>query len=262
MQSLPVFVKLSDQPVILLGDGEAADAKRRLIERAGGRVVAEDHPCARLAFVALEDQAAAEAAVARLKRRGLLVNAVDRPALCDFTTPAIIDRDPVIIAIGSGGASAGLAKALRQRLEALLPARLGDLARGLLRARPAMKARWPGAADRRRAIDLALAEGGALDPLAAHEGNAVDGWLCADTAAPAKGERLIRLRSLDPDDLTLAEARWLGQADIIVHDAAVPPAILMRARADAARVLASDAPALWPDDDVPVDDLIVRIHAP
>lgn len=258
MQSLPLFVKLADQPVILLGEGDAADAKRRLIERAGGRAVAEDHPCARLAFVALDDDKEALAAVERLKRRGLLVNAVDRPALCDFTTPAIIDRDPVIIAIGTGGASAGLAKALRQRLEAMLPAGLGDLARALLGARGALKARWPGAADRRRAIDLALAEGGALDPFVAHDGAAVDNWLRSDIGAPAKGVRVIRLRSLDPDDLTLAEARWLGQADSLVHDASVPPAILMRARADAVRLLASDLP----DAQMPDDELTVRIIAP
>ena len=124
VHSLPLFVRLQDRPVILLGDGEAAAAKRQLLERAGAMIVGEDAAAA-LAIVALEDDGEAEAAVARLKARGVLVNAVDRAALCDFTLPAIIDRDPVIIAIGTGGASAGLAKALRQRLEWLLPQSLG-----------------------------------------------------------------------------------------------------------------------------------------
>ena len=70
-----------------------------------------------LAIVAADEP---DAIVARLKERGILVNAVDRADLCDFTLPAIVDRDPVLVAIGTGGASAGLAKALRQRLELML----------------------------------------------------------------------------------------------------------------------------------------------
>lgn len=156
MNQLPIFLNLRGVPVILLGDGEMADAKRRLIERSGGICVEDDNQAARIAIVALEDEAEAIATVERLKQRGLLVNAVDRPSLCDFTTPAIIDRDPVLLAIGTGGASAGLAKALRQRLEGLLPARLGDLARALDAAREAIRARWPAGPERRRAIDAAL----------------------------------------------------------------------------------------------------------
>src|SRR3546814_17432524 len=77
----------------------------------------------------------------RLKERGILVNAVDRPDQCDFTLPAIVDRDPVIIAIGTGGASAGLAKIIRQRFEQILPSGLGKLADALGHARAQMKAR-------------------------------------------------------------------------------------------------------------------------
>ena len=164
LHSLPLFVRLAGRPVILLGEGEAADAKRRLLERAGAVIVGEDAAAA-LAVVAIEDEDAALAAVDRLKARGLLVNAVDRPALCDFTTPAIIDRAPVLIAIGTGGVSAGLAAALRQRLEALLPAGLGRLAEQLHHARAALRAHYPDGATRRRALGAALAAGGALDPM-------------------------------------------------------------------------------------------------
>ena len=124
MHSLPVFLRLTGRTVILLGEGEPAEAKRRLLERAGAVLTDDEAAHAAIAVVALEG-AEADAAAARLKARGLLVNVVDRPELCDFTTPAIIERDPVMIAIGTGGASAGLAKALRQRLEALLPPGLG-----------------------------------------------------------------------------------------------------------------------------------------
>ncbi|WP_019834184.1 precorrin-2 dehydrogenase/sirohydrochlorin ferrochelatase family protein [Sphingomonas sp. PR090111-T3T-6A] len=244
MHSLPVFLRLEGRPVILIGSGDTADAKRRLLERAGARIVDEAGNAA-LAIVALDEDAEAEAAVARLKARGILVNAVDRPALCDFTLPAIVDRDPVLVAIGTGGASAGLAKALRQRLEALLPSGLGALADALHGARGAIRAQFPDATTRRRAIDAALDPGGPLDPLGDVPATAVARWLAApDAPRPAVTVR-IALRSDDPDDLTLAEARWLGQADRVYHDVGVPPAILRRVRADAACIAGS------PPEDLP-----------
>jgi uroporphyrin-III C-methyltransferase / precorrin-2 dehydrogenase / sirohydrochlorin ferrochelatase len=243
MHSLPVFLDLKGRPVILLGAGEAAAAKRRLIERAGGVAVSEDDPDARIAIIAEEDDAVAAASAARLKARGLIVNVTDRPALCDFTLPAIVDRDPVLVAIGTAGRSAGLGKALRQRLEALLPADLGALAEALFAARPAIRARWAEADARRRAIDAGLDQGGPLDPLRAGSAAAVPAWLSADRAEAADRLVAIRLRSADPDALTLGEARLLGQADRIFHRPNVPPAILARARADAARQPCAAAPA-------------------
>lgn len=235
MHSLPIFLRLAGRPVILVGEGEAADAKRRLLERAGAAIVDEGAQ-ATLAIVALDDDDAAAAAAARLRARGVLVNAVDRPGLCDFTLPAIVDRDPVLVAVGTGGASAGLAKTLRQRLETLLPASLGALAARLFERRPDISARWPDAANRRRAIDAAL--DGPLDPLADQRPDAVDRWLAEPLrAAPGEVHRL-RLGSADPDDLTLRQARLLASADVVHHGDDVPPAILARARADATRIAA------------------------
>jgi uroporphyrin-III C-methyltransferase/precorrin-2 dehydrogenase/sirohydrochlorin ferrochelatase len=244
MHSLPLFVRLQGRPVILLGDGEAADAKRRLLDRAGAQIVGEDGVAA-LAIVALDDEDAATAAIARLKARGVLVNAVDRPADCDFTLPAIVDRDPVIIAIGTGGVSAGLAKALRIRLEAMIPQGLGVLANGLQGARTALKARFPDAADRRRVIDAALAPGSLLDPLTDHDKGDVAAWLEAAEAPAGDALHIFTLTSDDPDDLTLAQARLLGQADYVMHHPSIPPSILARARADAVRI-AADAPPAAP----------------
>ncbi len=239
MHSLPLFVRLTNRPVILLGDGETAAAKRRLLERAGA-IVADETTAAALAIVAIEDDGEAEAAVARLRARGILVNAVDRPALCDFTLPAIVDRDPVLIAIGTGGASAGLAASLRQRIEALLPSRLGDLARALRGARAEMRETWPDSADRRRALANALLPGGAIDPLGPDPDVAF--WL-SDIPDAANAD-IVRftVRSADPDDLLVREARLLAQADQIYHEASVPSAILDRARADALRVVAEMPP--------------------
>ena len=233
LHSLPIFVRLQGVNVILLGTGDPADAKRRLLERAGAVLTGED-AVAPLAIVAIEDDDEARAAIARLKARGILVNAVDRAALCDFTLPAIVDRDPVLIAIGTGGASAGLAKALRQRFEALLPAGLGTLATGLSEARNALRARFADSADRRRAIDAALGEGGTLDPFGPTQ--SVNDWLSDDAVEVRDRMETIILTSSDPDDLTLKQARLLGQADRVYHAPDVPPPILDRARADAARM--------------------------
>lgn len=243
MHSLPVFLRLTGRPVILIGTSGTADAKRRLLERAGAVVVGEENAAARIALIALDDGQEQDAAAARLRMRGLLLNVVDRPDLCDFTMPAIVDRDPVLIAVGTGGASAGLAKAVRQRIERLLPPGLGTLARALEAARVALRNRWPDARDRRGALDRALAEGGALDPVATQGGEAVARWLeTAGDSAPSRIET-ITLTSSDPDELTLRAARLLGEADTILHDPAVPPALLDRARADAVRIAETDMPA-------------------
>jgi len=244
LHSLPVFLRLAGRPVILVGEGDSADAKRRLLERAGATIVGEKDDAA-LGIVALEDP---DATVARLKTRGVLVNAVDRPDLCDFTLPAIVDRSPVIVAIGTGGASAGLAAALRQRFESLLPTTLGGLADALYAVRARLKASLPDMDARRRALAQALSEGGALDPLAA-DAASVDAWH-GDASRPRVIEA-IRLSSPDPDDLTLRQARLLAQADRVVHTPDVPTAILDRARADAPRIV-SVAPPVDPAEGLTV----------
>ena len=244
MNSLPLFHRIDGACVVVVGTGEAADAKRRLVERAGGRCCgeAEAHH-ARLAFVALEDAGEAEVAVRRLKAKGLLVNAIDRPELCDFTVPSVLDRDPVLVAVGTGGASAGLAKHLRLRLEALLPQSLGQLALALHAARETLRSRFPAADERRRALDAALAEDGALDPLRDGSAERVVQWAAdASEGEPAHSVE-FGLASDDPEDLTRRQARLLGQADTVLHDPGLAPAILNRARADAVRVaLPADVP--------------------
>lgn len=246
MDQLPIFVNLSGRKVILVGEGDAGDAKRRLIERAGGICVDAGDKEARIAFVALEDEAQALATADDLKERGLLVNVVDRPEHCDFTTPAIVDRSPVLIAVGTGGASAGMAKAIRQRIETMLPTGLGKLASAVSAARDAIRERWDDPADRRRALDAAFKDGGHLDPFGDHHADAVGAWLEQADEPPASRLIEIPLLSNNPDDLTLLTARLLGEADRIFHDPDVSLDILTRARADALRQ-AGAPPATPPD---------------
>lgn len=239
LHSLPLFHRIAGSPVVVVGDGDMAAAKRRLVERAGGLCVgeAEAHH-ARLAFVALDDAGEAETAALRLRRRGLLVNVADHPELCDFTLPSLLERGDVLVAVGTGGASAGLAKQLRLRLEALLPPSLGMLADALKTARAELRERRPDPAARRRALDAALTSGGPLDPLDAMAADRVADWLAAPGDVVTDGTVEIVLASDDPDELTLRQARLLGAADAILHDADVPAAILTRARADAVRRVA------------------------
>ena len=103
------------------------------------------------------------------------------------------------------------------------------------RAREGMRARWASVADRRRALDAALDEGGELDLFRAGSEAKVTDWL-ASGAEGQSGRFVVTLSSNDPEDLTLRTARLLGQADAVVYDAGVAPEILSRARADAVRL--------------------------
>ena len=236
LHSLPIFGRIAGKRVVVVGEGPMADAKARLVERAGGIVCGETEAHhASLGFVALKNARAAEAAAIRLRGKGLLVNVADRPDLCDFTLPSILERGPVLIAVSTGGASAGLAKHLRLRLERILPESLGTLAMGLAAARDRMRARFPVAEMRRLALDAALGEGGMLDPLDEGSATQIDRWLGSETRPSAAEVHEFRLYSDDPEDLTVRQARLLGIADVILHDEKIAPAILSRARADAER---------------------------
>lgn len=237
---LPLFHNIAGTRVLVLGDGPAAEPKRRLVERAGG-IIEDDMQRAidegvRIAFVAFDDAKACEVAAINLRCAGMIVNVVDRPELCDFTTPSILDRNPVLIAVGTGGASAGLAKHVRLRLEQILPQSLGALAKALYAARPSLRKAYPDAAQRRRALDEALREGGTLDALQSASAGRVSEWLDEGRRQEPVRKESFTLASDDPEDLTLKQARLLGEADVVCADPEVPAHILARARADAVRI--------------------------
>lgn len=241
MRTLPLHFDVRGDAVALVGTGQAAEAKARLIEAAGGRIVRPPALAgARLAFVALDDEAQARQAADQLRADGLLVNVVDRPALCDFSVPAIVDRETVVISISTGGASASLAKALRERLEVWLPAELGALADRIFAAREPVAGVHKSSVERRRFWDRLLRPGGALDPLApVLDPSRIIAKALADGPETSPSLQRLRLSSRRPDDLTLGQLRLLQQADIILHRADAPPAVLALARRDARLIVSA-----------------------
>src|SRR6202012_3204439 len=178
MRFLPVFLDLQTGPVLLVGSGDLARAKLRLLAAAGAHVrwyaTDGDHdlggpdaaPVDRLeamdgdplsadlsGVIAVLCAGAGEIGVAmaaRAKAVGLPVNVMDDLAHSTFIFPAIVDRGDVVVAVGTGGASPVVARRVRERIEAMLPARIGDLANLIGRWRKQIHGRIPEFALRRR----------------------------------------------------------------------------------------------------------------
>ena len=273
MQHFPLFLELKGRDVLIVGGGVAAARKAEVLAEAGGRVtVVADHPQAEL--IALEQQgraavqrrafnpedvagkllvvcaspsAALDAHVSAVARAsGVPVNVVNRPALCTFIWPAIIDRDPVTIAVSSAGTAPVLARSIRARLEALLPANLGRLARFAEEFRAAVKATRPAGPARRRFWEQFFAGPIAGALLSGDERRAREQMLTLinrrEGAAAEGVVYLVGAGPGDPELLTLRALRVLQEADIIVHDRLIGPRILEYARRDADRMYVGKAP--------------------
>ncbi|WP_295135779.1 siroheme synthase CysG [uncultured Reyranella sp.] len=246
MKHLPLFFDLTGRKVAVVGEGPKADLRVELVRSAGAdvrrldarSVTAKDLQGAVAAFVATGDEAADAAAYRQAKAAGVPVNVADRPALCDFIMPAIVDRDGVVVAISTGGASPTLATVLRGRIEAALPERLGVLARFATTFRAQVNALIADPAHR-RAFFRRLVEGPAARlALAGDEAGARRVALGDLDAArrqmtPSGIAHIVGAGPGDPDLLTLRAAQLLQEADAILHDDLVPPAVLARARRDA-----------------------------
>jgi uroporphyrin-III C-methyltransferase / precorrin-2 dehydrogenase / sirohydrochlorin ferrochelatase len=270
MDYLPVFIRLNGQRVVLVGGGAVALRKAQWFLKAGARltVIAPSltaeltaavargevaHSAAAFAagqlsgaalVVAATDDREVNSAVSRAARaRGIPVNVVDDAELSSFIFPAIIDRAPVLVAVGSCGQAPVLARRVREQIEALLPARLGALARFMGRRRAAIRALLPARA--RRPFWERVAHG----PLAAQvlrgdEASAAQTFarelnsarLTAAPAAPLGEVYLIGAGPGDPDLLTLKALQLLQQADVILYDRLANPRLLERARRDAERI--------------------------
>jgi len=245
VKHLPLFFDLSGRKVVVVGEGAAADRRAGLARSAGAKIQriassaaeASDFRGAAAAFIATGD-ADRDAAAQRLARSaGVPVNVADRPDLCDFILPAIVDRDEVVVAISTGGASPTLATVLRGRIEAALPERIGALARLAATFRAQVNA-LIGEPDRRRAFWRRLVEGPAARlALAGDDAGARRSALGELDAArrrmtPVGIAHIVGAGPGDPDLLTLRAAQLLQEADATLHDDLVPSAILGRARRD------------------------------
>ena len=262
-------IPLTDVRVAVIGGGEAALAKLRLFTGspaalswfAVGEVAdrrewpngapepvfveptADDLAGARLVFIAVEDAGDAARLAAMARTTGAQVNVVDRPHLSDFQTPALIDRDQVVVGVATGGLGPILARDLRSRIEAVLPAALGPLARLAGELRETVKASVPDFMARRRFWERAF-RGPAADLVAnGREAEARREMLrLLNVAAPEHGVvHIVGAGPGDPELLTLKALRVLQDADVIIHDRLVSDAVLERARRDAKRIYVGKA---------------------
>jgi uroporphyrin-III C-methyltransferase/precorrin-2 dehydrogenase/sirohydrochlorin ferrochelatase len=274
MRFLPVFLDLQAGAVLLIGAGELARAKLRLLAAAGARTrwyatdgnrdvsglepadaarieLAQGDPLAAdlsgvIAILCAGAGDIGPAMSARAKAVGLPVNVMDDLAHSTFIFPAIVDRGDVVVAIGTGGASPVVARRLRERIEAVLPARIGDLASFIGRWRKLIHNRIPEFTLRRRFWERvvdgpigALVLAGRSDQAEAALKDISDPTAFAGAPASGRAEGCVTLVGAgpgDPDLLTIKALRALQDADIIFYDELVSPEILDRARRDASRV--------------------------
>ena len=253
MRFLPVFLDLRDRRALVLGIGEVAERKADALRRAGAIVElaqrfdpAQLQGCA-VAIGADADLSELEALSAAAQAAGIPVNVVDRPALCSFITPSVIDRDPLLVAVSTGGAAPVLARLVRARIEALIPPAWGRLAALADSLKAEIRRALPDTVRRRRVLERTL--GGRVADLvfAGQDDRARDEMLrevAAERDAAAGAEAgIVHLVGAGPgaaDLLTLRAHRLMGEADVIVHDPDVAGEVLDMARRDAERTVAGE----------------------
>jgi uroporphyrin-III C-methyltransferase/precorrin-2 dehydrogenase/sirohydrochlorin ferrochelatase len=275
MSFLPVFFDVSARPVLLFGAGAQAQAKLHLLRAAGARVRwfsadadTETHGSktsgslgshyagridlrtgepgdadivSALVVISAAGRGADDRIAARARALGVPVNVVDRLDLSTFIFPAIVNRGDVTVAIGTGGASPVLARRIREQIEAILPARIGEFAALMRRHRDSIVAarkRFSGFSPRRfweRVIDGPIAAAF----LAGRTQEAEAGLSRAIANAESferHGKGIVHLVGAGPGDadlLTLRALNVLQNADVLFYDELVGPDVLDRVRRDA-----------------------------
>ncbi|TVP79981.1 siroheme synthase CysG [Thioalkalivibrio sp.] len=270
MDYYPLFVKLTDRPCLVVGGGNVAMRKVTLLRKAGARVTVvapelcpeleqlrdageiehlerrfDDGDIARrVLVVASTDDEAVNRHISELATASFVpVNVVDRPELCTFITPSMIDRSPLQVAISTGGASPVLARLLRSRIESFLPASYGRLAAMLDSFRDRAKARLPNPEIRRRFWERLL-EGPVTELVLSGRDDAAH--KIVDEALEEGLDRrdgggevfLVGAGPGDPDLLTFRALRLMQLADVVVYDNLVSPGILELVRRDAEMIYA------------------------
>lgn len=253
MDAFPAFFPLAGRKVVVAGTGEAADAKARLFDGSPATLVRlEGHDAflpggyagACLAFVA-GDELFAQAAAAAARAARVLVNVVDKPALSDFHTPAVIDRGEVVAAVGTAGSAPMLASLLRNAIEARVPEGSGRVAALLRKHQEAVRAAIPDLPLRRSFLRDALSSSAAEAAMAGDTEKAdrlfVES-LEAFGKSEAPGGRVRFVAGRGPADLiTIRAGRVLAETDVLVIPEGVEPGILAMARRDAGRLTEAEA---------------------
>lgn len=288
LNAFPVFLKVEGKVVVIVGGGDEALAKARLLGQSSAvlRIVAEDASSdlldwanqngatlveepfapvhlegAVIAFAATGEEALDSRVVADARKLGIAANAVDRPELCDFFTPALVNRAPVAVAIGTEGAGPVLAQMIRARIDQMLSPSLGPLATLAASFRDAAEAMLPKGNPRRRfwrgfftgAPARALATGRVSQARDA----AVD--LLLASSAPAGHVSLIGAGPGAEDLLTLRAQRLMMEADVILYDALVPEAVVAMGRRDAERVSVGKRKGCHSKTQGEINDLLVEL---
>ncbi|MFM4931164.1 siroheme synthase CysG [Aeromonas dhakensis] len=266
MDYLPIFCRLDNKPVLLVGGGEVAERKARLLLDAGAQltVVAPelDPELAELAANGSIEWLAGEFAPAQLAGKWLVVaatdrrevnalvyqsanqarifaNVVDDPKRSSFIMPSIIDRSPLMVAISSGGKAPVLARLLREKLEAMLPQHLGAVAAFAGSLRDRVKTRFASMGERRRFWERLLGADRLGQALARGDhasANQLADSLFADESQTAGEVVLVGAGPGDPGLLTLHALRQMQQADVVVYDRLVSDEVMALVRRDARRI--------------------------
>ena len=267
MRHFPIFMDLQGRRALVLGAGEVADRKAEAVSRCGATVTRASvftpdllDGCA-VAIGAEADEINLAALVAAAAIRGVPVNVVDRPALCSFITPAVVDRAPITIAVSSGGAAPVLARLIRAKIEAMLPPSLGRLAALTDEFKAEIRRRFPSTAPRRRMLERALT-GRVSDLVAAGHEDVARAEMQREIEGAPDPTGIVYLVGAGPgaaDLLTLRAHRLLGEADVIVHDRLVGDEILDMARRDAERIYVGKARANHCLSQGGINDLLIRL---
>jgi uroporphyrin-III C-methyltransferase/precorrin-2 dehydrogenase/sirohydrochlorin ferrochelatase len=282
MKSFPMFIKTTGRRVVIAGGGEQAAQKARLMLKTDAEIVlladvledelqgivssgravqqsgpirAHDFAGAAIVFIGTGCPGIDACLHAVAKAAGVAVNVVDQPELCDITTPSLVDRDPVVVAIGTEGTAPVLARAIKTEVEQLLDPQLGHFAALAGRMRGTVAARVP--KERRRAFWAWVFKGA---PWAAHKrgaereaANLLKAALQDGCAPDTQAKGTITLVGAGPgarDLLTLRAVARLQEADIIFYDRLVDTDVLELARRDAERVFVGKVvgASAWPQE--------------
>jgi uroporphyrin-III C-methyltransferase/precorrin-2 dehydrogenase/sirohydrochlorin ferrochelatase len=288
MKLFPIFADLDGADILVVGGGEAAAQKLRLLGKTGARVTVmadtvgaeigalarhgairlvrrgfqePDVQGRRLVYAATGDPTLDARVSEAASASGIPVNVVDRPELSTFLTPSIVDRSPVTVAIGTEGAAPVLAREIRSRIEAMLPANLGALAVRARALRKRVAAAVPEARARRRLWERLLLGPFQRAVLGRAEAEA-ERILAAELrggASPAAGRvALVGCGPGDPDLLTLKALQRLQEADVLVVDRLVDARILDYARRDAERIFVGKAPRGTSTTQAEINRILVR----